>query len=294
MRPSDSGIPGQPAPHHARRAPRRRAAAQTRGHAQRPEAAATSLMNPTGDRPGSRRHAGASANTQFHRRRRAHRAKARVRVLATGLGAMTLALLVALAGPPPIGRATTLVLVALLLVAVLPLALRQRATPWWITNWRRGAAGERHAARILGRLGRHGYWLLNDLQVPGSKANLDHLLIGPTGVFYVDAKQWKGTLRLGRDGRLWHNGRSCAKRLETVRWEAQQAQDALVDLDVRVRPVVVIFDAALPAREFMVDGIMIVRPSSLRQVIRSAPTVYGDATAAAIAQRARTVFAQAG
>jgi Nuclease-related domain len=129
--------------------------------------------------------------------------------------------------------------------------------------------------------------------VPGSKANLDHLLIGPTGVFYVDAKRWQGTLRLGRDGRLWHNGRSCAKRLRTIRWEAQQVQRALADLDVRVRPVVVILDAALPAPEFMVDGIMIVQPSSLRRVIRSAQTRYDDTTAAAIAQRARTAFRQA-
>jgi hypothetical protein len=153
-----------------------------------PEVGGTSLMDPTGDRPGSRRHAGASAETQFQRRRRAHRTKTRVRVLATALGAMTLALLVALAGPPLFGRGATLAMVAILLLAAVPLALRQQATPWWVSNWRRGAAGERHAARILGRLGRRGYWLLNDLQVPRSKANLDHLLIGPTGVFYVDAK----------------------------------------------------------------------------------------------------------
>ncbi len=250
-------------------------------------------MNPTGDRPGSRRHAGTSAAIQFQRRRNAYRARVRVRALTIGLAGTSLALVAAVAGPPLVGHGPTLAMIAVLLVGAVALALRQRAIPWWVANWRRGAAGERHAARILGRLGRRGYWLLNDLQVPGSRANLDHLLVGPTGVFYVDAKQWKGTLRLGRDGRLWHNGRSCSKRLSTVRWEAEQAQRALSDLDVQVRPVVVIFDAVLPAPEFIVDGIMIVHPSSLRRVIRSLPTIHSDATAAAIAQRARVVFRQA-
>jgi len=251
-------------------------------------------MDPTGDRPGSRRHAGASAKTQFQRRRNAHRAKHQARILAIGLGATSLALVIALVGPPVFGLGPTLAIIAALLGIAVWLALRQwTAIPWWITNWRRGAAGERHAARILGRLGRRGYWLLNDLQVPGSRANLDHLLIGPTGVFYIDAKQWKGAVRRGRDGRLWHNGRSCTKRLGTVRWEAEQAAQALADLDVRVRPLVVIFDATLPEPEFVVDGIMIVQPSSLRRVIRVAPTVYSDAVAAAIAQRARAVFRQA-
>ena len=45
--------------------------------------------------------------------------------------------------------------------------------------WRRGAAGERHTARLLGQLERHGWAVLHDLAVPGSRANLDHLVIGP-------------------------------------------------------------------------------------------------------------------
>jgi Nuclease-related domain len=39
--------------------------------------------------------------------------------------------------------------------------------------WRRGAAGERRTARLLGRLERHGWAVLHDLAVPGSQANID-------------------------------------------------------------------------------------------------------------------------
>jgi hypothetical protein len=47
--------------------------------------------------------------------------------------------------------------------------------------WRRGAAGERRTARLLGPLERQGWAVLHDLAVPGSPANLDHLAIGPGG-----------------------------------------------------------------------------------------------------------------
>jgi hypothetical protein len=47
--------------------------------------------------------------------------------------------------------------------------------------WRRGAEGERRTARLLGPLARHGWVVLHDLAIPGSRANLDHLVIGPGG-----------------------------------------------------------------------------------------------------------------
>jgi hypothetical protein len=38
--------------------------------------------------------------------------------------------------------------------------------------WRRGAAGERRTARLLGPLERHGWVVRRDLAVPGSRANI--------------------------------------------------------------------------------------------------------------------------
>jgi hypothetical protein len=51
--------------------------------------------------------------------------------------------------------------------------------------WAEGARGERATAHRLRRLERHGYLVLHDLQVPGSRANLDHLAIGPAGLFVI-------------------------------------------------------------------------------------------------------------
>ena len=68
--------------------------------------------------------------------------------------------------------------------------------------WRRGAAGERRTARLLAPLERHGWAVLHDLVVPGSRANLDHMVIGPGGVFVIDTKQYRGRLQLDPSGRL--------------------------------------------------------------------------------------------
>jgi hypothetical protein len=95
--------------------------------------------------------------------------------------------------------------------------------------WRRGAAGEGRTARLLGQLARQGRAVLHDLAVPGSQANLDHLVIGPGGVFVIDSKQYRGRLQLDPTGRLWHGRYPLAATLQAVSFEADQAALVLAD-----------------------------------------------------------------
>ena len=96
-------------------------------------------------------------------------------------------------------------LVGLAVAALVGWRLRFRPSEQART-WQRGAAGERHTARLLRRLNRDGYVVFHDLAVPGNtSANLDHLVIGPTGVFVIDSKQWTGSVHQGADGLVWHN-----------------------------------------------------------------------------------------
>jgi hypothetical protein len=88
-------------------------------------------------------------------------------------------------------------------------------------TWQRGAQGERHTARLLRRLHRDGYVVFHDLAVPGFDANVDHLVIGPSGVFVLDSKQWTGSVHQSADGLVWHNHYRPDHTLETVRWEAE-------------------------------------------------------------------------
>jgi len=100
--------------------------------------------------------------------------------------------------------------------------LRFRPSPE-ASAWRRGAAGERRTARLLDPLERQGWAVLHDLAVPGSRANLDHLAIGPGGVFVIDSKQYRGRLQPDGSGRLWHGRYPLAPTLRAVSFEADQA-----------------------------------------------------------------------
>jgi Nuclease-related domain len=72
--------------------------------------------------------------------------------------------------------------------------------------WERGAHGEVQVARALEALP-EGWTVLHDLAWPGRpRANLDHVVVGPGGVFVVDAKNWSGRVEV-RDDVLLQNGR---------------------------------------------------------------------------------------
>lgn len=74
----------------------------------------------------------------------------------------------------------------------------------------RGAQGERATADALLALGPE--WVsLHDHRWPGRRlANIDHVVIGPGGVFVIDTKNWSGDVRVADDV-LRQNGRSREK-----------------------------------------------------------------------------------
>jgi hypothetical protein len=112
--------------------------------------------------------------------------------------------------------------------------------------WRRGAAGERRTARLLAALERHDWAVLHDLTLPKSRANIDHLVIGPGGVFMIDSKRYRGRLQLDRFGRLWHGRYPLAPTLRAVSFEADQVALVLTDPDVVVVPIMAVHGAQVP------------------------------------------------
>ena len=82
--------------------------------------------------------------------------------------------------------------------------------------WAAGAEGERRVADVLAHLTRYGWTVLHDVRWPGrQRANLDHVAIGPGGVFVVDAKNWSGDVRV-TEGGLRQNGYGRAAAVEGV------------------------------------------------------------------------------
>ncbi len=69
--------------------------------------------------------------------------------------------------------------------------------PAHIERWRSGAEGEKRTARAVRSLIRDGWVLLNDL--PRGPANIDHVLIGPPGVFLIESKYLGGVASVSDD-----------------------------------------------------------------------------------------------
>jgi hypothetical protein len=186
--------------------------------------------------------------------------------------------LVTQVGPPHGG------LVGLAAAALVGWRLRFRPSEQ-VTAWRRGAEGERRTARLLDRLTRDGYMVFHDLAVPGTtSANVDHLVIGPSGVFVIDSKQWSGSVRQGADGLVWHNHYRLDRTLETVRWEAQTMGRLL---GTHTTPLVCVHGAHVHGGSLHAQGVAIV-PAHLLRGALGYDRVLLDADVELLATTART------
>jgi hypothetical protein len=132
--------------------------------------------------------------------------------------------------------------------------------PASITAWRVGAEGEQRLGCRLDVLAESGrVEVLHDRAFPGSRANFDHLVVGPPGIFVVDAKRYRGRLERRCAGtwlraepdRLFVNGRDRSHLLAAVERQAEDVAGALRHLyaapAVAVYPVLCFLDADRPA-----------------------------------------------
>jgi hypothetical protein len=230
---------------------------------------------------------GASAQGEYRRRRADERARWtrglpwRVgAVLAVGVAA---GLLGAQLAPDLAGL--------LAVAAAAGLGWRLRFRPSADTRaWRRGAAGERRTARLLGPLERRGWAVLHDLAIPGTQANIDHLVIGPGGVLVVDSKQYRGRLRLDRDGMVWHGRHLLVSALRKVLWQADQTDEVLGVADITVAAIVAVHGGSVPWGVLQVDGVMIVPARRVLGLLQGLPSMLGPERVAWLADRARLRF----
>lgn len=111
-------------------------------------------------------------------------------------------------------------------------------------NWRRGFEGERVVSDILANELPNTYHVFNDVRFPGRSANIDHLVVGPSGVFVLNTKNWRGTVDWAQDGKsLLLNGepekRNSAKAALADALDVHDKLKALLGRDVFVKSVLV-------------------------------------------------------
>jgi hypothetical protein len=156
--------------------------------------------------------------------------------------------------------------------------------------WRRGAAGERRTARLLAPLGRRGWAVLHDLAIPGTQANIDHLVIGPGGVLVIDTKHYRGRLRVDGDGLVWHGRHLLVSALRKVLWQADQVDEVLGIAEITVAAIVAVHGASVPWGGLQADGVTLIPARRMPDLLQALPAVLGPERVAWLADRARLRF----
>jgi hypothetical protein len=114
--------------------------------------------------------------------------------------------------------------------------------------WSAAASGERQVGWILERLSRPRWHVFHDVPVGSRGANIDHVLIGPGGVFSLNDKNLRG--------RVWVGSRCFAVNgyhtdyLPKAHAEGQRVMRAL---GVTVRPLIVVLCPAMRVVEQPAD-----------------------------------------
>lgn len=137
-------------------------------------------------------------------------------------------------------------------------------------SWERGAIGEERLGLRLDSL-LAPVAVLHDRRIPGSRANIDHLVVTPASVWVVDAKRYagrperrvEGGLLRPRVERLLVAGRDKTKLLEGVRHQVELVQSAVPNAPVIGALCFVDADWPLISGSFMAQGVHVLWPKRL-------------------------------
>jgi hypothetical protein len=172
--------------------------------------------------------------------------------------------------------------------------------PQSTTAWAKGSVGEERVGRRLDRLTENGAVVLHDRRIPGSRANIDHLVVAPSGVWVIDAKNHAGKVELRdrggwfrRDHRLFVGGRERTKLVVGMTKQVEAVALAVEDTNVPIYSVLCFTGAewGLFAKPFVVDDVLVTWPRALIKVI-SQPNGYDLAVADAAARLATRLTAR--
>jgi Nuclease-related domain len=167
----------------------------------------------------------------------------------------------------------------------------------------RQAAARRSTRKQLAKLGRAGYRALHDIAISGTEDQIDHLVIGPAGVFAIDSEAWDKRLPIRtRNGRqLWHGPFSMKDRLEHARWEAERVGTRLsgaMGSPVTVRPAMAVYGPKVHWDVATIRDVDVFSGPRLRKYLRRMARhkdtrLLTDGEVEKIANAARTAFPQA-
>lgn len=149
-------------------------------------------------------------------------------------------------------------------------------------SYARGRQGELVVAQALDALVADEYARIDDCRWPGRpQANIDHVLVGPAGLFVIDAKNWSGRVEF-RAGVLRQSGYRRSREVDAA-GEAARAVAQLLPMGVpRIGSVICLCgEAQMPATAVSSDC-AVVPVAGIAAWIRRQPALLTPAAVAAV------------
>lgn len=129
----------------------------------------------------------------------------------------------------------------------------------------KGLIGEEGiGARLEELADEFGLVVLHDLSMPGTKANIDHILIQKKAVFVIDAKNYEGRINIKKDSKgitqLYVGGYKrtlLATKLKSYSEKIERYLKSEV-ITVKVVPLLAFYKASFhPDSKYVIDGVMV-------------------------------------
>ncbi len=173
--------------------------------------------------------------------------------------------------------------------------------------WAKGAAGEARLGAFLERELAGDAILLHDRRIPGGRSNIDHIAIGPSGVWVIDAKRYTGRVEkrdvggwFKTDIRVYVGGRDQTQLVHAMPRQVEAARDALASVpafaDIPVRAAVCFTSSDWGllnlGKPFTIGDVLVTYPGGLRDALRL-PVALDHDTIGRIAARLAAELAPA-
>lgn len=163
--------------------------------------------------------------------------------------------------------------------------------------WDTGAVGEERVGARLDAIASATIAVMHDRRIPGTRANIDHLVVTPGGIWVVDSKRYKGRPELRVEGgilrprveKLVIGGRDKTKLVEGVQWQVEQVRAAAGSIPAVGVLCFVDADWPLVGGACVVRGIEVLWPRKLvARLSASIGSVDVEVTTALLASRFRS------
>lgn len=153
-------------------------------------------------------------------------------------------------------------------------------------SWDTGAKGEERFGDAIDKRAGDRLRVLHDRRIPGSRANIDHIVVASSGVWVVDPKRYvdkrpalkiEGGLLRPRIEKLVVGGRDSTKLVEGAIKQVELVRSA-VGLEVPVRGVLCFIEADWPlfGGDFTINGIDVMWPKKLYPMLEADGPVSPD------------------